>query len=162
MTVAGVEEHPEHRQRKCPGGGRIALAQQPSHVVLQHRACYAGRLSDHICVALGEEAGKARIRASAPAEIVEKAQPVARRNRDQRLAGSQSQPWVTVSKRAAPRPRRNGTPRRPASQWSAAHSPSRPVPWAATTLRASACCVAGRSGRAQRLASTSCRETSSQ
>ena len=77
--------------------------------------------------------------ASAPAVIVEKAQPVARRNRDQRLAGSRSQPWVMVSKPAAPRPLPGGDSeaagfpvvRRPIP-------PSRPVPWAvATTLSAS-------------------------
>src|ERR1017187_6060774 len=82
--------------------------------------------------------------ANAPDEIVIKAQPVARRNRDQRLAGSLSQSWVMVSNRARPRPLRAGIPSREASQRSVAHAPSRSVPWEATTLSACAACrIAG-------------------
>ena len=48
---------------------------------------------------LSEEAEK-RAMADAPMAMVLNAQPVASRNRDQRLTGSRSQTWVMVSKRA--------------------------------------------------------------
>ena len=70
-----------------------------------------------------------RDRASAPAEMVANAHPVASRNRDHRFAGSRSQSWVMASNRAACRPRRAGTPRRCAFQWSPAYSPSRRAAW---------------------------------
>ena len=35
MTVAGLEEHPDHRQGQCSGGRRVSLGDQPGHVVLQ-------------------------------------------------------------------------------------------------------------------------------
>ncbi len=69
-----------------------------------------------------------RAMASAQALIVGNAHPVARRSCDHRLTGSESQGWVMVSKRAAVRPRRAGTPRRRASQWSEAYSASTSAP----------------------------------
>ena len=67
---------------------------------------------------------------------------------------------MTVSKRAAPRPRRNGTPRRPASrhQGSAAHSPVQACALGSNHTEGQCLGPGGRSGRAQRLASTSCQK----
>ncbi len=54
VAVAGVGEHPEHAQRQRPGGGRVALGQQPGQVVLQDRPGDA-RLAGDAGVALGQE-----------------------------------------------------------------------------------------------------------
>jgi hypothetical protein len=106
VAVAGAGEHPEHAQRQRPGGRRVALGQEPGQVILQDRP--------------GEPASPAmpgwrsarnaenRDRASAPAEMVVNAHPVASRNRDRRFTGSRSQSWVMASNRAACRPRRAG------------------------------------------------------
>ena len=131
VAVAGLEEHPDHRQGQRPGGGRVSLGEQPGQVILQDRPGDRGQ-----AVASGWQVARNRenrVSASAPLPMVVKAHPVARRNRDQRLTASRSHGWPIWSKRAWPRPRRAGMPRRPAFQRSEAHSPSRAAASQATT-----------------------------
>jgi hypothetical protein len=57
VAVAGVEEHPDHRQGQRPGGRRVSLGEQPGQVVLQDRPGDGARVSG-LRVTRGKEPGE--------------------------------------------------------------------------------------------------------
>jgi hypothetical protein len=127
VPVAGLGEHPQHAQRQRPGGGRVALAQQPGQVVLQNRARDAG-LAGNAGVAAGQERR----------EPGHGQRPGA--DGGKRAPGGQPQPRPPLDRLPQPvlgdgagpgraPPAGTGTPSRQACQRSLAYSPSSPAAW---------------------------------